>query len=149
MTIKEAALLVIQAGAMSKGGEVFVLDMGKSVRIYDLAVSMVKLSGLTIKDEQNPDGDIEIVEVGLRPAEKLYEELLIGNSPESTQHQRIMRASEDFIQWDALLNLLENMHDALQTHNQEEALNLLKTLVPEYNVEKDPSGSSNDSVSAA
>lgn len=132
MTIKEAALLVVQAGAMAKGGEVFVLDMGQSVRIYDMAVSMIKLSGLTLKDSANPNGDIEITEVGLRPAEKLYEELLIGNSPEPTEHQRIMRASETFIAWEELTQKLDAMKDALDNYDQETAIALLRDLVPEY-----------------
>ena len=110
MTIAEAAQLVIQAGAMAKGGDVFVLDMGQPVRIMDLARRMVELSGLTVKDEQNPDGDIEIAVTGLRPGEKLYEELLIGDNPKPTLHPRIMKAHEAFIPWDefeARLNSLE------------------------------------------
>jgi FlaA1/EpsC-like NDP-sugar epimerase len=110
MTIPEAAQLVIQAGAMAKGGDVFVLDMGQSVRIMDLARRMVELSGLTVKDEQNPDGDIEIEVTGLRPGEKLYEELLIGDNPKPTLHPRIMKAHEEFIPWtefEAKLNALE------------------------------------------
>ncbi|MBI5780965.1 MAG: polysaccharide biosynthesis protein [Rhodocyclales bacterium] len=110
MTIPEAAQLVIQAGAMAKGGDVFVLDMGQPVKIMDLARRMVELSGLTVKDEQNPDGDIEIAVTGLRPGEKLYEELLIGDNPEPTVHPRIMKAQEEFIPWaefEAKLNALE------------------------------------------
>jgi FlaA1/EpsC-like NDP-sugar epimerase len=94
MTIPEAAQLVIQAGAMGKGGDVFVLDMGDSVKIKDLATKMVKLSGLEIKTEDNPHGDIEIKCTGLRPGEKLYEELLIGNNVAQTAHERIMTANE-------------------------------------------------------
>ncbi|MFN4326279.1 MAG: polysaccharide biosynthesis protein [Azonexus sp.] len=110
MTIPEAAQLVIQAGAMAKGGDVFVLDMGQPVRIMDLARRMVELSGLTVKDPQNPEGDIEIVVTGLRPGEKLYEELLIGDNPKPTTHPRIMKAHEEFIPWadfEAKLNVLE------------------------------------------
>jgi len=99
MTIPEAAQLVIQAGAMAKGGDVFVLDMGQPVRIMDLARRMVELSGLTVKDEQHPEGDIEIAVTGLRPGEKLYEELLIGDNPKPTVHPRIMKAHEEFIPW--------------------------------------------------
>ena len=99
MSIPEAAQLVIQAGAMSKGGDVFVLDMGQPVRIMELARRMVELSGLIVRDEKNPDGDIEIDITGLRPGEKLYEELLIGDNPEHTLHPQIMRAQEDFIPW--------------------------------------------------
>jgi len=114
MTIPEASQLVIQAGAMgsvaNEGGVVFVLDMGQSVKIMDLARRMIELSGLTVKDEQNPDGDIEIEITGLRPGEKLYEELLIGDNPKPTSHSRIMKAHEEFIPWadlDAKLQALE------------------------------------------
>jgi FlaA1/EpsC-like NDP-sugar epimerase len=114
MTIPEAAQLVIQAGAMgsvaNEGGGVFVLDMGQSVKIMDLARRMVELSGLTVKDEQNPEGDIEIAVTGLRPGEKLYEELLIGDNPKPTAHPRIMKAHEEFIPWaefEAKLTALE------------------------------------------
>ena len=102
MTIPEASQLVIQAGAMAKGGDVFVLDMGQSIKIMDLARRMIELSGLTVKDEQNPDGDIEIEITGLRPGEKLYEELLIGDNPKPTSHSRIMKAHEEFIPWSDL-----------------------------------------------
>ncbi len=110
MTIPEAAQLVIQAGAMATGGDVFLLDMGKPVKIMDLARVMVELSGLTVKNEDNPEGDIEIVTTGLRPAEKLYEELLLGNDPQPTRHPRIMTAREDFFSLadiEADLSLLE------------------------------------------
>jgi FlaA1/EpsC-like NDP-sugar epimerase len=110
MTISEAAQLVIQAGAMAKGGDVFVLDMGQPVKIMDLARRMVELSGLTVKGEENPDGDIEIAVTGLRPGEKLYEELLIGDNPKPTVHPRIMKAHEEFLPWaefEAKLNALE------------------------------------------
>ncbi|MCG9029700.1 polysaccharide biosynthesis protein [Laribacter hongkongensis] len=110
MTIPEAAQLVIQAGAMAKGGDVFVLDMGQPVKIMDLARRMVELSGLMVKDEEHPEGDIEIAVIGLRPGEKLYEELLIGDNPKPTMHPRIMKAHEEFIPWaefEAKLNALE------------------------------------------
>jgi FlaA1/EpsC-like NDP-sugar epimerase len=110
MTIPEAAQLVIQAGAMAKGDDVFVLDMGQPVKIMDLARRMVELSGLTVKDEQHPDGDIEIAVTGLRPGEKLYEELLIGDNPKPTVHPRIIKAHEEFIPWaefEAKLTALE------------------------------------------
>ena len=97
MTIPEAAQLVIQAGAMAKGGEVFLLDMGQPVRIYDLARRMIELSGLEVRDTENPEGDIEIEEIGLRPGEKLYEELLISGDPESTSHARIFKAHEELL----------------------------------------------------
>jgi FlaA1/EpsC-like NDP-sugar epimerase len=113
MTIPEAAQLVIQAGAMAKGGDVFVLDMGQPVRILDLAKRLIRLTGLTIKDADNPDGDIEVEFTGLRPAEKLYEELLIGDNATGTRHPRIMRAQEDYLPLDLLLQLL----DELATHS--------------------------------
>ncbi len=102
MTIPEAAQLVLQAGAMAVGGDVFVLDMGEPVKIIDLARRMVELSGLRVRDAEHPDGDIEITVNGLRPGEKLYEELLIGDNPEPTAHTRIMKAHEDCLPWDAL-----------------------------------------------
>jgi FlaA1/EpsC-like NDP-sugar epimerase len=102
MTIPEAAQLVLQAGAMATGGEVFVLDMGEPVRIMDLARRMVELSGMSVRDAANTEGDIEIVITGLRPGEKLYEELLIGDNPTPTAHSRIMKAHEQFLDWDEL-----------------------------------------------
>jgi len=129
MTIPEAAQLVIQAAGMAKGGEVFVLDMGKSVRILDLAETMVRLSGLTVRDEKNPEGDIEIVEVGLRAGEKLYEELIIGNDPQPTLHARIMKAHESFIALDALNGLITSLMDC---RDPEAAVNMLQSLVPEF-----------------
>ncbi len=110
MTIPEAAQLVIQAGAMAKGGDVFVLDMGQPVKIMNLALRMLELSGLTVKDEEHPEGDIEIAVTGLRPGEKLYEELLTGDNPKPTVHPRIMKAHEEFIPWvefEAKLTALE------------------------------------------
>jgi FlaA1/EpsC-like NDP-sugar epimerase len=102
MTIPEAAQLVIQPGAMGQGGDVFVLDMGQPVKIIDLARRMVELSGMTVRDELRPDGDIEFTVTGLRPGEKLYEELLIGDNPKPTQHARIMKAHEQFLSWPKL-----------------------------------------------
>ena len=102
MTIPEAAQLVLQAGAMGQGGDVFVLDMGESVKIVDLAHRMVQLSGLTVRDPANPLGDIEIAFTGLRPGEKLFEELLIGDHPEPTLHPRIMKAQEAYLSWSTL-----------------------------------------------
>jgi FlaA1/EpsC-like NDP-sugar epimerase len=106
MTIPEAAQLVIQAGAMGQGGDVFVLDMGEPVRIVDLAKRMIHLSGLEIRDAANPDGDIEISFTGLRPGEKLYEELLIGDNVCKTDHARVMRAQEHVIPWAELEPML-------------------------------------------
>lgn len=118
MTIPEAAQLVIQAGAMAKGGDVFVLDMGESVKIIDLAKQMVRLSGLEVKDEENPGGDIEIKITGLRPGEKLYEELLIGDEVQKTTHPRIMTASEVMLPWSALSDILNRMDTACREMNQ-------------------------------
>ena len=109
MTIPEAAQLVLQAGGMAKGGEVFVLDMGQPVKIYDLAVRMINLMGLTVRDEEHPQGDIEISFTGLRPAEKLYEELLIGENATGTEHPRIMCASEEYLHSDELAPLLDEL----------------------------------------
>lgn len=117
MTIPEAAQLVIQAGAMGKGGDVFVLDMGESVKITDLAENLINLSGLSVKNEQNPHGDIEIQFSGLRPGEKLYEELLIGDNVELTAHERIMTAQEVFLPIDEYDSLLESLDFAC--HNLE------------------------------
>jgi FlaA1/EpsC-like NDP-sugar epimerase len=132
MSIPEAAQLVIQAGAMAKGGEVFVLDMGEPVRIIDLAARMVELSGLSLCTPQNPDGDIEIEVIGLRPGEKLYEELLIGDNPKPTQHPRIMQAQEDFLPWPTLLLEIQSLIDALQRQDAERLRQLLTRLVSGY-----------------
>ena len=109
MTIPEAAQLVIQAGAMGQGGDVFVLDMGHPVRIFELAKRMIELSGLSLRDVHQPDGDIEIVITGLRPGEKLFEELLIGDNPLPTDHQRIMKAQEDFLPYALLTDKLSQL----------------------------------------
>ena len=109
MTIPEAAQLVIQAGTMAKGGEVFVLDMGEPVKIIELARTMIELSGLSVRDEANPDGDIVVEVTGLRDGEKLYEELLIGDNPEQTGHSRIMKANEDFLDWNDLERIVEKL----------------------------------------
>jgi FlaA1/EpsC-like NDP-sugar epimerase len=113
MTIPEAAQLVIQAGAMGQGGDVFVLDMGEPIRIFDLAKRMIHLSGLEIKDENHPEGEIEIKFTGLRPGEKLYEELLIGDNVSKTSHPRIMRAEEHVLPWRQLDDLLTDLRHAV------------------------------------
>ena len=118
MTIPEAAQLVIQAGAMGKGGDVFVLDMGESVKIIDLARQMIRLSGLEVKDENNPNGQIEIKITGLRPGEKLYEELLIGDAVEKTTHPRIMTANEVMLSWPELSDILNRMDEACRNGDQ-------------------------------
>jgi FlaA1/EpsC-like NDP-sugar epimerase len=114
MTIPEAAQLVLQAGAMAVGGDVFVLDMGEPVKIMDLARRMVQLSGLRVRDAAHPDGDIDITITGLRPGEKLYEELLIGDNPEPTAHPRIMKAHEDCLAWQQLLPQLDILRRAAE-----------------------------------
>jgi FlaA1/EpsC-like NDP-sugar epimerase len=115
MTIPEAAQLVLHAGAMAEGGEVFVLDMGQPVRIIELARRMVELSGLQVRDAATPQGDIEITITGLRPGEKLFEELLIGDDPSPTAHPRIMKAHEEYLAWPELLVQLEALRDAVDT----------------------------------
>jgi FlaA1/EpsC-like NDP-sugar epimerase len=132
MTIPEAAQLVIQAGAMAQGGDVFVLDMGQSVKIMDLARRMVELSGLTVRDELNPDGDVPIEITGLRPGEKLFEELLIGDNPLQTSHPRIMRAQDEFVSWPVLENKLNELSTALETRDVQNIRSLLAQLVPDY-----------------
>lgn len=132
MTVPEAAQLVIQAGAMSSGGDVFVLDMGEPVKILDLAKKMVELSGLTVKDDDNPEGDIEIRITGLRPAEKLYEELLIGDNPTPTSHPRIMKAHENFLPWEELAKRLIELRMALEKSDVESTKRMLATLAPDY-----------------
>ncbi len=132
MTIPEAAQLVIQAGSMAEGGDVFVLDMGKPVKIYDLAVRMINLMGMTVKNEDNPEGDIEIEFVGLRPAEKLYEELLIGSNVSGTEHPRILRADEEFIPKKELSRLIDELQAASRDLDCERAKALLMSAVKEY-----------------
>lgn len=132
MTIPEAAQLVIQAGAMAKGGDVFVLDMGEPVKIMDLARRMVELSGLTVKDEVNPDGDIEIDITGLRPGEKLYEELLIGHNPQRTAHPRIMKAEEAFLPLSLLSEKLNALEFSLKVNDVGVMRLMLQQLVTGY-----------------
>jgi FlaA1/EpsC-like NDP-sugar epimerase len=132
MTIPEAAQLVIQAGALSTGGDVFLLDMGEPVKIVDLARRIIELSGLVVKDEQNPEGDIEIDEIGMRPGEKLYEELLIGESSQPTMHPKIMKANEEFLSWDDLQQELEKLKLAMNASDAKLIREILKRLVSGY-----------------
>lgn len=132
MTIPEAALLVIQAGGMAEGGEVFLLEMGAPVRIADLARTMIKLSGRTVRDASNPDGDIEIVETGLRPGEKLFEELLIDASATPTDHPRIVKARENMIDWGELDLALRSMEQCIRKLDVDCATAVLRKLVPGY-----------------
>ena len=132
MTIPEAVELVVQAGAMGKGGDVFVLDMGEPVRIYDLATKMIQLSGLQVLDEDNLDGDIEIKCIGLRPGEKLYEELLVGDNISQTDSLLIMRAEESMLDWEDLKPILDQLNEAINNSDQEKVRELLIEAVPEF-----------------
>ena len=132
MTITEASQLVIQAGSMSEGCEVFVLDMGQSVRIKDLIYKMIKLSGLTVKDSNNLDGDIEVKITGLRPGEKMYEELLIGDNPKKTFHKKIQKAQDPFIPLNQLKIDLDNLSNLLENNKVFEVKDMLNRLLPSY-----------------
>ena len=147
MTIPEAAQLVMQTGAMignnddgskniesahNSGADVYVLDMGEPVKIYDLACRMIELSGFRVKDKSFMEGDIAIEVTGLRPGEKLYEELLIGNNPQKTRHSRIMKASEKFVPWDELKPALNSLSVAAGDGDVLMIRSIFKTLVPEY-----------------
>ena len=132
MTVTEAAQLVIQAGAMGKHCEVFVLDMGSSVKIIDLIHKMIKLSGFSIKDNNNKDGDIEVKVIGLRPGEKLFEELLIGNNPEKTTHERIQKAKDPYIPFDELKLSLDDLSLSIDNNDILKVKKILKKLIPDY-----------------
>ena len=136
MTIPEAVELVIQAGAMAKGGEVFVLDMGEPIRIYDLAVKMIQLSGLQVLDENNPNGDIEIQYTGLRPGEKLYEELLVDGNFSLTENKLIMRAEEQMIRLGSIranAKLKSKRLQSMLRATVKKSYKLLHQLVPQFN----------------
>ena len=132
MTVVEASQLVIQAGAMSSKCEVFILDMGESVKIKDLIYKMIKLSGLTVKDNDNLQGDIEIKITGLRTGEKLYEELLIGDNPQKTHHEKIKKAQDPFIPFDRLKLDLENLSKLIEDNKVADVKELLGKIVPSY-----------------
>ena len=132
MTIHEAANLVIQAGSLAQGGDVFVLDMGQSVRIIDLATRMIELSGSTVRSETNPSGDIEIKFTGLRPGEKLYEELLIDGDLEATDHPKVMRSAESFLLWEDLSKILQRLEAAIDRRDEETVLQILQQNVAGY-----------------
>jgi len=132
MTVSEASQLVIQAGAMGKNSEVFVLDMGESVKIKDLIYKMIRLSGFTVKDNNNPTGDIEIKITGLRPGEKLYEELLIGDNPQKTYHEKIQKAQDPFINFEELKTDLDKLSTLLEDNKVEEVKFMLSKLVSSY-----------------
>jgi FlaA1/EpsC-like NDP-sugar epimerase len=132
MSIPEAAQLVIQAGAMATGGEVFVLEMGTPVKIDDLARTMIRLSGLEVQDDEHPEGDVEVEYVGLRPGEKLYEELLIGENATGTNHPRIFKTSEPILPYDELIAALERVEEAIQQVDVAELQDMLRTTVEGY-----------------
>ena len=135
MTTSEAAQLVIQAGALATGGEVFVLDMGKPVRILELAKRMIELSGLEIRDETNPKGDIELDVVGLRPGEKLYEELVIGNNLQKTINDRIFKAEEDWFPWQRISEALDTLHVVLEKGDKASLEHIFSEFVTGYKSE--------------
>ena len=132
MTITEAAQLVIQAGALAKGGDVFVLDMGEPIKIYDLAVKMIELSGSSIKNTNNSKGNIEIKITGLRPGEKLYEELLLSNNPTKTEHPKIFKSEEPFIEYNLLEKEIEDLQNIMTKNDLENVRNKLKQIVIDY-----------------
>ena len=132
MTIPEAAQLVIQASAMATGGDVFLLDMGEPVKIIELARRIISLSGLTVCDDANPNGDIEIEIIGLRQGEKLYEELLIADNPQATENERIMKAHEDYLPWLVFGERLKVLKEYCVTNNQQQIEVVLKELVSGY-----------------
>ena len=138
MSINEAAQLVIQAAKLALGGDLFVLDMGSPVKITELAEQMVTLSGLKLKDESNKDGDIEIVFTGLRPGEKLYEELLIDAECLKTSHPLIFRALEKSIKSEKLWEKLNDLQIAIEEHNHDESIKILSELVPQWKRNNDP-----------
>ena len=129
MTIPEAAQLVLQAGAMAEGGDVFVLDMGTPVRILEIARRMVTLSGLSVRDQSHPDADIDLVFTGLRPGEKLYEELLIGENAKPTEHRQILRAREEYLHWRELQHQLQGLMDTTRSSSLPSVKALLNHLV--------------------
>jgi FlaA1/EpsC-like NDP-sugar epimerase len=129
MSIPEAVQLILQAGAMGQGGDVFVLDMGEPVRIADLARTMIRLAGRTIRDAQTPDGDIEIAFTGLRPGEKMFEELVIGDGIEKTRHPGILRASEGFLAWKELEPVLQRLEAAGSQHDARQVRQLVTDVV--------------------
>jgi FlaA1/EpsC-like NDP-sugar epimerase len=133
MTIPEAVQLVLQATGMAVGGDLFLLDMGEPVRIADLARQMIELSGLRVRDEHNSDGDIAIHYTGLRPGEKLYEELLICSDDQPTRHPLIRRAAEPRRNSEQLFPLIQQLHEALASWDEVTAAQLLRKIVPEYN----------------
>lgn len=135
MSLSEAAELVIQAGSMGEGGDLFVLEMGEPVRILELAERLIRLSGMEVKSESNPDGDIEIIFTGLRPGEKLYEELLIGDDVKKTEHQQIYKANEDFIPWKDLQEFISLLKEAETSSDNLKLTDIFKQTVVGYKPE--------------
>ena len=146
MTIPEASQLVIQAGSMGQGGDVFVLDMGNPIKILDLAKRMIKLSGYSVQSDKNPQGDIEIQFSGLRPGEKLYEELLIGDNVGGTKHLRIFRATEEKVPWSVLSSGIENILQSVKGHNYDVTRTLLAQFVSGFKPNSDLVDLLNDST---
>tara|TARA_B110001454_G_C12415899_1_gene307219 strand:- start:155 stop:574 length:420 start_codon:yes stop_codon:yes gene_type:complete len=136
MTIPEAAQLVIQAGSMGIDGDIFLLDMGEPIQVLDLAKDMIRLSGMTINDDQNPEGDIRISFTGLRPGEKLYEELLIDEKSVATKHEKIMRAEEKGIEWDELEVCISKLEQAVIESDFNKIREIFLKTVSGYNPEK-------------
>jgi len=133
MTIEEASQLVIQAGAMGKNGDIFVLDMGEQIKITQLAEDMIRLSGMTVKNQENPDGDIEIIYTGLRPGEKLYEELFIGNKVSRTDHDQIMRTDENFVSLPDLEKDLADLTKAIESYNFDLIISIMGKRIDGFN----------------
>lgn len=136
MTIKEASQLVIQSGAMGKKGDIFVLDMGEQIKISQLAEDMIRLSGMTVKNQENPDGDIEIIFTGLRPGEKLYEELFIGNKVSRTDHDQIMRTDENFVSWADLKKDLADLTRAIESYDFDLIMSIMGKRIDGFNHDK-------------
>jgi FlaA1/EpsC-like NDP-sugar epimerase len=137
MSIPEAAELVIQAGAMGEGGDVFVLDMGEPVKIIELAKRLINLSGYEVKDGNNPNGDIEIIFTGLRPGEKLYEELLIGDNVSRTDHKQILRAEEEFITKEEIERFIDELGEAEKGNDVHALKEIFKQVIHGYESEQD------------
>ena len=137
MTIPEAAQLVIQAGSMGQGGDVFVLDMGQPAKIAELAEKMIHLSGLSVRNEDNPNGDVAIEFTGLRPGEKLYEELLIGENVSPTDHPMIMRANEEHLPWEAFKTVIERLLEAVEQDDYRTVRQILRETVNGYSPEEE------------
>jgi len=136
MTIKEASQLVIQSGAMGTNGDIFVLDMGEQIKISQLAEDMIRLSGMTVKNQENPDGDIEIIYTGLRPGEKLYEELFIGNKVSRTDHDQIIRTDENFVSWPDLKKDLADLTRAIESYDFDLIMSIMGKRIDGFNHDK-------------